>query len=170
MSDLRIPAIILAIIAIALGGWYILAHQNFTSTLAQTNSTTAVSAATSTQTQTAPAGFGLDQAAVAQTIAGAWQSTDDANYSINVTSGGTWTDTYAGANASSSVSQTGSYALFTSANPDPDFTGVLVPGLVYLKVSEGNSTTYFSVLAADGQQLQLSYLNRGTTLSFVRKE
>jgi hypothetical protein len=39
---------------------------------------------------------------------------------------------------------------------------------VYLKIAEGNSTLYYSVLEASPDQLQLSYLDRGNTLSFVR--
>ena len=100
-------------------------------------------------------------------MVGSWQSTDDPNYQIQVTASGKWTDTYAGADASSAT-QTGTYELFTSANPDKDFSGVLVPNVVYLKVTENKLSLYYSVQQANGTNFQISYLDRGNTLSFVK--
>ncbi|HEV3245218.1 MAG TPA: hypothetical protein VG102_02590 [Candidatus Paceibacterota bacterium] len=133
----RIVAIFVGIIVIALLAWYVIAHQNFTSTLPNYTATTTASVTP------APT---VDVSNVAASVAGTWQSNDDPNYSIVVTSDGKWTDNYKGSTASSSISQTGTYELFTSANPDPDFTGTIVPGVVYVKVVEGSSTLYFSVL------------------------
>lgn len=168
MNNLRTPFTLLVIVVLALITWFVWAHEQVVVPPApQTQTATTAPATTTVQpaTTSAPA---LDPATVAQTIVGSWQSTDDPNYSVAITADGTWTDTYAGANASAGTSQTGTYELFTSQNPDKDFTGVLVPGVVYVKVSEGSSTYYFSVLEANGSNLQLNYLDRDVTLSFAK--
>ncbi len=161
MNSVRTPLIILAAIIIGLCAWYV--FSNRTAPAPQTQAATVPQQAAAQETPSP----NLDEAAVAANISGTWQSTDDPNYSVVATSGGKWTDTYR-SDASSSVSQTGAYTLFTSQHPDPDFTGVLMPGVVYLKIAEGSSTLYFSVLEASGSALQLSYLDRGNTLSFTK--
>lgn len=166
MNNLRTPVIILVAVLIALGAWFV--WSNRPAPVVTATVTSASTTAPATQVQ-APAPT-LDQAAVAQNVVGSWQSTDDPNYSVTITASGKWTDSYKGADASSSVSETGTYELFTSQNPDKDFTGVLVPGVVYVKVSEGSSVLYFSVLEASSDNLQLSYLDRGNTLSFVKEQ
>jgi len=169
MNNLRTPIIILVVIILALGAWYFISRQSPAMLVTQTTvSTTTSPASGSTLATEAPTT--LNAAATAVNVVGTWQSTDDPNYSVVITSDGKWTDNYKGADASSSTSETGTYELFTSTNPDKDFTGVLVPGVVYVKVSEGTSVLYFSVLEASGQQLQLSYLDRGNTLSFTKEE
>jgi hypothetical protein len=169
MNSLRVPVAILVVIVIALGAWYVLSRPSAHSEPPQTTSvatTTVTTTATTQPAETTPPTLNLS--AVAANIMGSWQSTDDFNYTVNVDANNKWTDSYRGSDASSSVSETGTYTLFTSANPDKSFTGVLVPGVVYLKVAEGKTVTYYSVLKAAGDELQLSYLDRGNTLSFVR--
>lgn len=159
--NVRLPVLILIVIVIAFGAWYVLVHQNFTSTLSQTY----VATTTPDNSTASPT---LDPAAIAASAIGMWQSSDDPNYTVVIAPDGKWTDEYKGTDASSSVSQTGAYTLFTSANPDKDFTGTLTPGVVYLKVVEASTIFYYSVLEADGTNLQLSYLARGNTLSFTK--
>jgi hypothetical protein len=171
MNNLRTPITILVVIIVALVGWFVWAHQSAASAPAavqtQTATTTLPEQVQSAPITTAPT---LDPTVVAQNMVGSWQSVDDPNYSISVTASGKWTDSYQGSNASSSVSETGDYTIFTSTDPDKDFTGILVPGVVYVKVAEGTTISYFSVLQASGNELQLSYLDRGTTLSFIKTQ
>jgi hypothetical protein len=168
MNRLSIPIGILVAIVILLGVWGYVAHRQGTSAPTQTATTTAPTQQTPTGVvQTPPHPVTLDPATVAKDVVGDWQSTDDPNYQIQVTASGKWTDTYAGSDASSAT-QTGTYELFTSAKPDKDFTGVLVPGVVYLKVTENGLSLYYSILKANGSNLQISYLDRGNTLSFVK--
>jgi|GEM_PF-1307037 hypothetical protein len=171
MNSLRLPVTLLVIVVVGFFVWFWLARPISVHAPAQTStttvSTTSNSSGQASSPQTTPSPT-LDPSSVAQNIVGSWQSTDDANYSVAITSAGKWTDSYKGSNASSSVSETGTYELFTSADPDKDFTGTLVPGVVYVKVSEGTSVLYFSVLDASASNLQLSYLDRGNTLSFVK--
>lgn len=163
MNNLRIPIIILVIVVIALGAWFFFVHQNITpspvpSAVDSTSSPQATSASNPV----------LDPATVAANAVGTWQSTDDPNYTVVITADGKWTDNYKTANASDDISESGTYLLFTSADPDPDFTDTIVPGIVYVKLTEGSDVYYYSVLEADASNLQLSYLARGNTLSFTK--
>jgi len=159
-------AVIIVVILVALGGWYILAHENITSALPSDDSTTTIAGETLPASEAASStDVALEPATVATNVVGSWQSTDDPNYTVKITAGGKWTDAYG---ADASASQTGTYTIFTSQNPDKDFTGVLQPGIVYIKLVEGSSTYYYSVLDASGNTLQISYLDRGNTLSFTR--
>jgi hypothetical protein len=168
MNRLSVPIGILVVIVVALAVWFVVSEHGAPSAPQQTATTTATTGqAPVTVEQTPSQPVTLDPATVAGDIVGSWQSTDDPNYQIQVTASGKWTDTYAGADASSAT-QTGTYELFTSANPDKDFTGVLVPGVVYLKVTENNLSLYYSVQQANGTNFQISYLDRGNTLSFVK--
>lgn len=171
MNNLRVPIALLVIIVAGMFAWFLLSRQSPDSAISQTSpATTASSTASAADFPTGtPAPLPPpDPASVFATIVGSWQSTDDSNYSVTITSSGKWTDSYKGSGASNSVSESGTYALFTSQNPDKTFTGTLVPGVVYLKVSEGNSVLFYSVLETSTTTLQLSYLDRGNTLSFVK--
>ena len=167
--------VIIVVLLVALGGWYVLAHENVTATLPTTDTTEAQATTTTptpnpvvaTSTSPAPTST-IDPQTVATNIVGSWRSVDDQNYTIGVTADGKWTDTYKGTDASSTLTQTGTYTIFTNANPDPKFDGTIVPGVVYVKVAEGSTVNYFSVIDASGNDLQLSYLARGNTLAFIR--
>jgi|SRR5665213_430010 len=165
MNSRAFIAFLVVLIVVIVAGWFILIHPSAQAPTATTTATTTV--ATTPVVQDEPSTMPSNPATVAANIAGNWQSTDDSNYTVQITSGGKWTDTYKGSD-STGASLSGNYTLFTSTNPDKNFTGVLVPGVVYVKVVEGSSTLYFSVLAASGNVLQLSYLDRGNTLSFVK--
>lgn len=167
MNNLRTPITILAVVIIAIGAWFYWSRQTSTPapTVAGVVSPTSPSQPTPQAPAQAPA---LDPSVVAATIVGTWASTQDPNYTVVIAGSGAWTDKYKGGDSSSSVSETGTYKLFTSTDPDPDFTGTLVSGAVYVKVIEGSSTLYYSVLRASGNELQLHYLAMGNTLSFVK--
>lgn len=171
MNSLRIPVTLLVIIVVGISAWFWFARPTAAPIPASTaTSTVSVLKPTPFTTAAPTATPTLDPSAVAANIVGTWRSTDDANYTVAITSAGKWTDSYAGSNASNSISETGTYTLFTSSDPDKDFTGTLVPDVVYLKVTEGKDTLYYSVLSAEGNTLQLSYLDRGNTLSFVKTQ
>lgn len=172
MNTLRTPIILLAVVVVALIAWFLWVHEQAV-TPSQTQTAAVVASTTSAAQTTSAASSTIqypDEDAVASNIPGVWQSTDDPNYSIDVTSNGKWTDSYQGADASSTTSETGTYIFFASQNPDKDFTGTIVPGVTYLKVTEGSSVLYYSVLEVSGSNLQISYLDRGNTLSFVREQ
>lgn len=170
MNSLRVPVTLLILVVLAFGAWLFYSHQ-IAATAPRSNSAATTSAPTVIQDQsTVNPTPSLNEAAVAAAMPGSWQSTDDPSYSIEITSNGKWTDQYKGANASSSVSETGTYTLFTSADPDPDFSAVLAQGVVYIKLVEGSDTYFYSVLQAGSGNLQLSYLARGNTLSFVKAQ
>ena len=174
---LSLVALVIALIVL----WFVaLAHVgNTTPTVVpvvQATSTVATSTgtplftSTSTPTPAAPVAIsGPDLPTVTQNIVGSWQSTGDGNYSVKITANGKWTDTYS-TSATSSASQTGAYTLFTSADPDPALAGAVTPGVVYVKLVEGKSTSFFGVVEADGNNLQLVYLDRGNTISFVKAQ
>ena len=172
MNSLRVPVTLLIVIVVGVVVLFVFSRLSASSVtpsgVTVSNATTSGSGAVTLPTSAPAPRPPQDPASVPASIVGTWQSTDDPNYSVTVTSDGGWTDSYKGSGASDSTSQTGTYKLFTSQGPDKDFTGTLVSGVVYLKVTEGKDTLYYSVLAANGTQLQLSYLDRGNTLSFVR--
>jgi hypothetical protein len=157
---------LIIVIVVLVVGWFILIRPS-ASAPAQEASIATTTTTVTPAPESAPQTPTLDPSTVATNIVGNWVSTDDSNYTVQITSKGKWTDTYKGSDQTG-ASLTGTYTLFTSQNPDKDFTGVLVPGVIYVKVVEGQSTLYFSVLAASGNELQLSYLDRGNTLSFVK--
>ena len=139
-------------------------------TTVATSTGTPLFTSTSTPTAVVPAPIsGPDLPTVTQNIVGSWQSTDDGNYSVKITANGKWTDTYS-TSATNSASQTGTYTLFTSADPDPALAAAVTPGVVYIKLVEGKSTSFFGVVQADGGNLQLVYLDRGNTISFVKTQ
>lgn len=107
----------------------------------------------------------LNIGSVENDIVGTWQSVDDPNYSITITSDGTWTDFYG---TTTPAEETGSLTLFTSEDPSVGYQGSTTPGVVYLKVAEGKSTLYYSLTKLTEAHLQLLYLDRGNTLSFVK--
>jgi hypothetical protein len=154
------------IIVILFGVWYVATqHLSFASPAPAAVSTTTEHTMIPAPAPTTPAPAAPDLQTATANVVGSWQSTDDAQYTVAITASGKWTDAYG---SDASATQTGTYTLFTSDKPDKDFTGILQPGVVYVKVVEGNSTLFFSVLEATGTNLQLSYLDRGNTLSFVR--
>ena len=157
--------LVIVIVALIVG-WFVLIRPSAPAPVQEENTATTTATVTP-EPQPVPATPPPGLATVTADIVGNWASTDDANYTVQITAGGKWTDTYKGSD-SSNASETGMYTLFTSQAPDKDFTGVLVPGIVYVKVVEGQSTLYFSVLTASANELQLSYLDRGNTLSFVK--
>ncbi len=170
MNSLRLPVTLLVIVIVLFGGWFLYVHSEAAAPQPTPQAPATTAAPTAIQTSQsglnpAPA---LNEAAVATNINGVWQSTDDPSYSVDITSSGKWTDDYKEAGATTTISETGTYTFFTSANPDPDFSGPLASGVVYLKLVEGPDTYFYSVLEATNNQLQLSYLARGNTLSFVR--
>jgi hypothetical protein len=170
MNNLRIPIGILVLIVVGLIAWFVLAHRSAVPAPAAAYvAPTTFGSSTPSQTASNPLPT-LNPSEVAANIVGTWQSTDDPNYSIVLTADGKWTDRYQSTGSSGPISETGTYTFFTSADPDPDFTDTPVAGVVYVKLVEGSDTYYYSVLEADGQDLQLSYLDRGNTLSFVKAQ
>src|SRR5260370_1227015 len=123
MNNLRTPIAILVLIFVGIAAWFWLFYRGPTSVKVQvpvaTSTTSVVEPASNVVQTPAPR---LDPSTVATNAVGTWQSTDDPNYTVTIGSSGTWTDTYKGENVSSSVSETGSYKLFTSQNPDKNFT------------------------------------------------
>lgn len=165
---------IIVVLVVALGAWYIVSKNSPTPAVPASTATTtaATTTAMTTATSTAQQPSGLpqtqpsaDSAQIKSAMVGTWQSVDDNNYHVKITAGGAWTDSYG---TSTAATQSGTYTLFTSDMPDKNLPIPAQPGVVYLKVVEGKDTFYYSVIEASGNALQLSYLDRGNTLSFVK--
>lgn len=98
-------------------------------------------------------------------LIGSWRSTDDTRYSLAIDGAGSAVERYQGdANATA----TSTWALFTSANPDPTFSGKEQAGVVYLRLSDSAGERHFGIVTVSPSTLELVYLDRGGTLRFTR--
>jgi len=105
-----------------------------------------------------------DAAATMANVIGMWQSTEDPNFTREIRNDGVVTDRYAGQEDSD-----GLWMVFTKDIPDTSFTGPIEEGAVYLSMAMSEDEKYyFKVTNADGQHLDLVYLDRGGLLSFTR--
>ncbi|HUO50080.1 MAG TPA: hypothetical protein VMU25_00695 [Candidatus Paceibacterota bacterium] len=161
---------IIVVLVVAIGAWYMAAYHMPEASPATSTTTTASSTDSNASTSAQSSGVPLtqpsaDPAQIGSNMVGTWQSVDDGNYHVKITADGTWTDSYG---TTTSATQTGKYSLFTNATDDKDLPIPAQPGVVYLKVIEGKDTFYYSVIEASSNTLQLSYLDRGNTLAFVR--
>lgn len=105
-----------------------------------------------------------DAAATMANVIGMWQSTDDPAFTREIRNDGVVIDRYQGQDDSE-----GLWLVFTKDVPDASFTGTIEAGAAYLSLAMSEDERYyFQVARADGQQLDLIYLDRGGTLSFVR--
>lgn len=99
-------------------------------------------------------------------LIGRWRSTDDTRYSLEIDSNSNAIERYQN---DPSATATSSWALFTSASPDPTFSGTEAPGVVYLTLTGGGAgTRHFAVVELTGSTFDMLYLDRGGTLSFTR--
>ncbi len=170
MNNLRAPIALLVVIIVVAGGWFYFVHQRAAMPSSPIITQSTPSANYPDSQPALPALPLPDPTTVSTDIVGTWDSSDDPNYSVVIDQNGKWTDRYEEGNGSSTISETGTYTLFTSDKPDPDFTGQARSGIVYIKLVEGHDTYFYSVLGANGTALQLSYLARGNTLSFVKAQ
>ena len=98
-------------------------------------------------------------------IIGNWQSTEDPKFTREILNDGSVIDRYEG----SEPDAKGRWMVFTKEIPDTAFTGLLEEGVVYLSLSMSESEKlYFRILKVDADTLEISYLDRGNTLSFRR--
>lgn len=105
-----------------------------------------------------------EAADVMANIVGTWQSNDDAAFIREIRNNGTIVDTYTGEDPSE-----GLWMVFTKEIPDTAFVGTIEEGAVYLSLMMSeDERLYFKVVKADGQSLDLIYLDRGNALSFSR--
>lgn len=97
-------------------------------------------------------------------IIGVWQSTDDPKFIREMRNDGSVIDRY-----ESEEDADGLWMIFTKDIPDTSFTGTYEEGAVYLSIAMGEDEKYyFKVARADGDSLDLVYLDRGGVLSFAR--
>lgn len=105
-----------------------------------------------------------DAATVMGNIIGSWRSDDDAAFIRDIRNDGTVVDRYEGGEDSE-----GLWMVFTKEIPDTAFIGVIEEGAVYLSLAMSeDEKLYFKVTEADGESLELIYLDRGGKLSFHR--
>ncbi len=104
--------------------------------------------------------------AVTEGIVGKWQSIDDANFVREFKAGGTAVDTYEG---DAALTTTDTWIVFTSLNVDKDFKGTPEKDAVYIKLKTRTDNLYFKLAKLTPENLELIYLDRGTTLRFIRK-
>lgn len=105
-----------------------------------------------------------DAAAAMGNIIGSWRSDDDAAFTRDIRNDGTVVDRYEGVEDSE-----GLWMVFTKEIPDTAFTGIIEEGAVYLSLAMSeDEKLYFKIVKADGESLELIYLDRGGALSFHR--
>lgn len=105
-----------------------------------------------------------DAAATMANVIGMWQSSDDPRFTREIRNDGVVVDRYEGEEDSD-----GLWMVFTKEIPDTSFTGTIEAGAVYLSIAMSEDEKYyFQVMNADGQKLDLLYLDRGGVLSFTR--
>jgi hypothetical protein len=114
-------------------------------------------------------GYGADEAAIRAALIGGWKSTDDANFTRGFSEDNGYVDRYAGDIA---ATDTGVWSTFTATNPDPEFTGEVASDTTYLKLTslKSNESYYYTVVKAIDNELVLTYLDRGNTLTFTRSQ
>ncbi len=105
-----------------------------------------------------------DAASTMANVIGLWRSNNDSKFTREIRNDGVVADRYEG-----QADSDGLWMVFTKDIPDTSFTGSLEDGAVYLSVAMGEDEKYyFKVSKADGQSLELVYLDRGGVLSFTR--
>lgn len=97
-------------------------------------------------------------------VIGMWRSNEDPKFSREIRNDGVVVDRYEG-----EADSEGLWMIFTKEIPDTSFTGTTEEGAVYLSIAMSEDEKYyFNVVNADGQKLDLIYLDRGGVLSFTR--
>ncbi len=98
-------------------------------------------------------------------IVGTWRSTEDSKFIRVFNADGTTEDRYEG---DPSATMAGEWNIFTSTNPDPGYDRELATDTTYLKIQSQYEALFFRVLSVSDTNLELSYLDRGNTLSFTK--
>ena len=106
-----------------------------------------------------------ETSAVGRLLVGTWQLTGDAKFTRTLAADGTATDRYEG---DPTLTTTGTWSLFTSANPDPALDG-LAAGKTYLKIKSPKETMFFVVVQVNQSSLQLQYTDRAGYLMKFRR-
>lgn len=109
----------------------------------------------------------LEYFRVEKAVVGGWQSAEDSKYGMTIQENGKYADTY-----DNGVLGVGSWELLKSLQGVESRFQSLPDGLYLKKTPEGTEKSenlYYSVrISIDGNELELTYLARGNTLSFVR--
>jgi len=104
-----------------------------------------------------------DLAAVMSALVGKWRSMDDASFVREFASDGVSRDSYG------TTTTEGRWMAFTKQIPDPAYTGTLEDNAVYVAIGETDtSSLYFRVVKLTANELEMTYLDRGNALRFVR--
>lgn len=101
---------------------------------------------------------------VRASIAGTWQSDDDANFVRELRADGTVVDTYAGAEDATTE---GTWSFVA----DPSREQAELPSgadVKVIKIQFPEEALYFALTSLSPAHLELSYLSRGNTLRFTR--
>ena len=97
-------------------------------------------------------------------VVGLWESEEDSKFTREILNDGSVVDRY-----QDDADSKGRWMVFTKEIPDTTFNGSLDEGSVYLSLTMSETEKlYFRILRADKDSLELSYLDRGNTLSFTR--
>jgi hypothetical protein len=148
MNTKAIAWIIVAIVVIG-GGWYLISQYGKAATLGHE---------------------GQHATASDPVMVGTWKSTDDASFTRTFNDDGTVVDAYTG---DASATETGT---FTTVDPLKEPAGAFdtvspesLAGMTVLKLSFPKSgVMYFGVQSETESSLNLIYIGRGNTLSFVK--
>lgn len=107
-----------------------------------------------------------DAAQAMANIIGMWQSSDDPKFIREIRNDGVVIDRYEG---SSPDDTDGLWMVFTKEIPDAAYTGTIEEGAIYLSIAMSESEKlYFKIAKADGNALELVYLEGNGMLSFQR--
>lgn len=103
-------------------------------------------------------------ATVARDIVGRWKSTDDAKFTREFAADSTVVDKYQG---DESATMQGMWKIFSRSNgemaPFP-----LQDGIVYLKISTPEEVLFFRISRITSDSLEMTYLDSGGTLKFIK--
>ena len=123
--------------------------------------------AAATQMSIRPAGDGTispEASAVARAMVGVWRSMDDPKFTREFKEDGTSIDRYEG---DASATKGGIWGTFTGDMAPAGTSTGLSSGVVYIQMTIGSESLYFSVVRA-ADTLELIYLDRGGQSNFTR--
>ena len=98
------------------------------------------------------------------TVVGVWQSTDDAKFTREFRSDGTFADRYQN---DASATAEGQWVVFVGPGNEPASVP-LKKGITYVKLTYPEERAFFSLTKLTSDSLELVYLDRGGTLSFTK--
>jgi len=105
----------------------------------------------------------VDAPLPADSLAGTWQSTEDANFVRNIYENGGYSDLYEDEETSN-----GPWVTFGDDSAPAEFPYTVEDDAKYLELKDEAGSLYFKIAEVTEEKLVLIYLDRGGVLEFVR--